>query len=143
MPDLIDNVKFLPMVLVVDDSDTTALILSGLLGQEYRLKFAKNGEDALAIAAGAEKPDLILLDVVLPDFDGFEVSRQLREQDATRDIPIIFLSAMNDPADQIKGFEAGCVDYITKPFDPQTILLRVRAHVSRHGHVRKLRRKIL
>jgi len=74
-----------------------------------------------------------LLDVVLPDFDGFEVSRQLREQDATRDIPIIFLSAMNDPADQIKGFEAGCVDYITKPFDPQTILLRVRAHVSRHG----------
>lgn len=130
MSKLQDNLKVLPLLLVVDSSEETASVLSDLLGHACRLKFAKNGEEALTLSLAAEKPDLVLLDTVLPDFDGYEVSRQLRETDSTREIPIVFLSATNDPQDQVKAFESGCVDYITKPFDPETTLIRIQSHLT-------------
>ena len=118
------------LILIVDDTPTNVSVVSGLLKDSYRTKVANNGERALAIVSGPEKPDLILLDVTMPDMDGFEVCRRLKANPDTREIPIIFLTARTDYVDEIKGFEAGAVDYIHKPFSAPIVLARVKTHLA-------------
>src|SRR6187401_2506704 len=118
------------LVLIVDDTPTNVAVVSGVLKDSYRTKVATNGEKALAIATGAEKPDLILLDVMMPGMDGYEVCRRLKDIPATREIPIIFLTAKTDEVDEEKGFDVGAVDYIHKPFSAPIVLARVRTQLA-------------
>ncbi len=117
-------------ILMVDDNATNLQVLSQTLaGRGYRLLVAKNGESALTITAKAE-PNLILLDIMMPGMDGFEVCRQLKADPATHDIPIIFLSALGQTQDKVKGLNLGAVDYITKPFQPEEVIARVDTHLT-------------
>ena len=118
------------LLLIVDDMPTNVAVLSGLLGDSFRTKVATNGEKALAIATGSERPDLILLDVMMPGMDGYEVCRKLKDNPGTRDIPIIFLTAKIDEVDEEKGFDVGAVDYIHKPFSGPIVLARVRTQLA-------------
>ncbi|MFO7478500.1 MAG: adenylate/guanylate cyclase domain-containing protein [Methyloceanibacter sp.] len=118
------------LVLIVDDTPTNIAVVSGLLKDSFQTKVATNGEKALAIATGAEKPDLILLDVMMPGMDGYEVCRRLKDNPATRDIPIIFLTAKTEELDEEKGFDVGAVDYIHKPFSGPIVLARVRTQLA-------------
>jgi class 3 adenylate cyclase len=118
------------LVLIVDDTPTNVAVVSGVLKDLFRTKVATNGEKALAIATAAEKPDLILLDVMMPGMDGYEVCRRLKADPATRDIPVIFLTAKTDSIDEEKGFEVGAVDYIHKPFSGPIVLARVKTQLA-------------
>ena len=118
------------LVLIVDDTPTNVAVVSGALKDSFRTKVATNGEKALAIATGAEKPDLILLDVMMPGMDGFEVCRRLKANPDTREIPIIFLTAKTDAVDEVKGFEVGAVDYIHKPFSAPIVFARVKKQLA-------------
>jgi adenylate cyclase len=118
------------LVLVVDDTPTNVSVVSGVLKDLYRTKVATNGEKALAIAMGPERPDLILLDVMMPGMDGYEVCRRLKTDPRTADVPVIFLTAKTDSGDEEKGFEVGAVDYIHKPFSPPLVLARVKTQLD-------------
>jgi phosphoserine phosphatase RsbU/P len=118
------------LILIVDDSPTIVAAISGALRGFFRTKIAKSGEKALAIVNGAEKPHLILLDVMLPDIDGFEVCRRLKEKPETSNIPVIFLTGKTDPSDEVKGFEVGGNDYIRKPFPAEVVLARVKTQLA-------------
>jgi adenylate cyclase len=118
------------LVLVVDDTPTNVTVVSGVLKGLFRTKVATNGEKALAIATGAEKPDLILLDVMMPGMDGYEVCRRLKANPETAEIPVIFLTAKTDSGDEEKGFEVGAVDYIHKPFSAPIVLARVKTQLA-------------
>ncbi len=116
-------------VLVVDDSPDNLSLMSGLLKDEYRVKVANNGGRALKIAHSDRPPDLILLDVMMPGMDGYELCRQLKADSRSQDIPIIFLTARSEAADEQLGLELGAVDYITKPISPPIVMARVRNHL--------------
>jgi len=116
-------------LLVVDDTPENIDVLHGILSADYTVKIANNGPLALKIVA-AQPPDLILLDVMMPGMDGYDVCRQLKENEATRHIPIIFVTARRDVADEALGFELGAADYITKPVSPPIVRARVRAHLA-------------
>jgi adenylate cyclase len=118
------------LVLIVDDTPTNVSVVSGVLKDSFRTKVATNGEKALAIATAADKPDLILLDVMMPGMDGYEVCRRLKADEETRDIPVIFLTAKTDSLDEEKGFEVGAVDYIHKPFSGPIVLARVKTQLA-------------
>ncbi|MGD8480014.1 MAG: adenylate/guanylate cyclase domain-containing protein [Methyloceanibacter sp.] len=118
------------LILIVDDTPTNIAVISGVLNATYRAKVATNGEKALVIAGGVEKPDLILLDVMMPGMDGFEVCRRLKANPETSDIPVIFLTAKTEAIDEEKGFEVGAVDYIHKPFSAPIVLARVRTQLQ-------------
>ena len=118
------------LVLIVDDTPTNIAVVAGVLRDQYRTKVATNGEKALAIATAPEKPDLILLDVMMPGMDGFEVCRRLKADPDTSEIPIIFLTGKTDSVDEEKGFEVGAVDYIHKPFSAPIVLARVRTQLD-------------
>ncbi len=113
------------VILVVDDTPDNLELMSELLMDRYRVKVAGSGAKALRIAAGNMRPDLILLDVMMPEMDGYEVCARLKADAATRDIPVIFLTARSEMADEQKGFDLGAVDYITKPISPPIVLARV------------------
>jgi class 3 adenylate cyclase len=117
------------LVLVVDDTPTNVAVVSGVLKDSYKTKVATNGEKALAIATGPETPDLILLDVMMPGMDGYEVCRRLKANPQTAEIPVIFLTAKTDSIDEEKGFEVGAVDYIHKPFSAPIVLARVKTQL--------------
>ncbi len=117
-------------VLVVDDSPDSLALISGLLKDRYRVKVANNGATGLQIALGDPPPGLILLDVVMGDTDGFEVCRQLKANPATADIPVIFLTAKSDVADEEKGLGLGAADYITKPVSPPILMARVATQLA-------------
>ena len=102
-------------ILIVDDSPDSVALLSSLLKDTYRVKVAITGEKALAIAAGEEPPDLILLDIMMPGMDGYEACRRLKQNPTTAAIPVIFLTAKSETMDEEKGFELGAEDYIAKP----------------------------
>ncbi|MBW7833709.1 MAG: two-component system response regulator [Simplicispira suum] len=123
-------VSQLPTVLVVDDTPDNLVFMSSLLGEHYRVKVANSGARALKAAQAAPVPDLVLLDIMMPDMDGYEVCRQLKADDATRDIPVIFLTARADTEDERKGFALGAVDYVTKPISPPIVLARVQTHLA-------------
>jgi PAS domain S-box-containing protein len=117
-------------ILLVDDTVANLELLTYVLGEAgYRTRPASNGRLALR-SAQARQPALILLDILMPDMDGFEVCRRLKENESTRDIPVIFLSGLAETADKSKGFELGAVDYITKPFEAAEALARVRVHLA-------------
>jgi putative two-component system response regulator len=124
-----DSVTDKRIVLVVDDTPDNLSIMSGLLKDEYKVKVANSGERALKIANAEPAPHLILLDIMMPEMDGFEVIRRLKAEPKTQPIPVIFLSAKALPEDKQKGFALGAIDYITKPIDPVMILERVKAHI--------------
>lgn len=116
-------------ILVVDDTPENLDILVGLLSGKYRVKAAKSGEQALKIATKMP-PELILLDIMMPEMDGFETCQKLKSIQKTKEIPVIFLSARNETEDIVKGFELGAVDYLTKPFNPTELLARVNTHLT-------------
>jgi putative two-component system response regulator len=116
-------------ILAVDDTPENLAILSDLLKGQYRVLLAKNGEKALKLAT-EHKPDLILLDIMMPDMDGHEVCRRLKADAATCTIPIIFLTAMQAPEEETKGLDLGAVDFITKPFNPSILLARVATQLK-------------
>ncbi|MBT3368409.1 MAG: response regulator [Nitrospina sp.] len=117
-------------ILVVDDSQDSLKSLEAILTREgYSVRAAPNGQTALMIVTTLP-PELILLDVKMPGMDGYEVCRKLKADERTRDIGIIFISALTDLADKVKGFETGGVDYITKPFQYKEVLARVKTHVT-------------
>jgi CheY-like chemotaxis protein len=117
------------VILTVDDSPENIALISGLLKEDYRVKVATNGKDALHIAFSSDPPDLILLDIMMPGMDGYEVCRQLKSDPQTSEIPVIFLTAKSDVADEEKGFLLGAADYITKPISPPILLARIRTHL--------------
>ena len=119
-----------PTILVVDDSPDNLSLMSGLLKDLYKLKVANNGDKAIKIAQGDKKPDLILLDVMMPGLSGYEVCELLKGDPTTRDIPIIFLTAMTGADDEKKGLELGGADYITKPVSPPIVLARVKTQLQ-------------
>lgn len=118
-----------PQVLLVDDDPTNLQVLRHILHQDYRLLFARDGEKALALAA-SERPSLILLDVMMPGQNGYEVCAVLKSSPITAGIPVIFVTALSDTEDESKGFEMGAVDYITKPLSAAIVRARVRTHLS-------------
>ncbi|CAN5901859.1 hypothetical protein BH23PLA1_BH23PLA1_23260 [soil metagenome] len=117
-----------PRILVVDDTPVNIKILADLLRQDYLLSVATSGADALEIAFGRDRPDLVLLDIMMPEMDGYEVCQRLKADARTRDIPVIFVTAMSEVDDETKGFSLGAVDYITKPIRPPIVRARVAAH---------------
>jgi putative two-component system response regulator len=122
-----------PTLLVVDDTPDNLTLMNGLLKDVYRVKVANNGERALKIASTLPLPDLILLDIMMPNMDGYEVCRRLKADPMTADIPVIFLTAKAEVEDEQKGFDVGCVDYITKPISPPIVLARVKTHLLLKG----------
>jgi len=117
-------------ILVVDDTPDNLTLMSGLLKDTYRVKIANNGERALKIAQSDTPPDLILLDIMMPEMDGYEVCSRLKADIKTRDIPVIFLTAKTEVVDETHGFELGASDYITKPISPPIVLARVETHLA-------------
>jgi two-component system sensor histidine kinase/response regulator len=113
-------------ILIVDDTPDMLLVLANLFQNEYRVRIARNGERALEICASDDPPDLILLDIMMPEMDGFEVLRHLRETSSGDPIPVIFVTAMATPGAQLEGLELGAVDFVTKPVDPEVLKARVR-----------------
>jgi diguanylate cyclase (GGDEF)-like protein/PAS domain S-box-containing protein len=119
-----------PLILVVDDLPDNLRVLSATLAEQgYRVRCAKSGSMAL-MAAQSVPPDLILLDVKMPDMDGYEVCQKLKSHTITSDIPVIFLSALDDVIDKVRGFEVGGVDYVTKPFKVEEVLARINNHLA-------------
>jgi adenylate cyclase len=119
-----------PTVLVVDDTPANLTLISELLRDHYKVKIAVSGERALKVATAETAPDIILLDIMMPEMDGYETCRRLKANTETTNIPVIFLTAKSEVEDEIKGFELGAVDYITKPISPPTLLARVRTHLA-------------
>lgn len=116
------------MVLIVDDTEANVDILVEALGDDYDVSVAMDGESALENME-MELPDIILLDIMMPGMDGYEVCRCIKENEAASEIPIIFLTAMTDAESKAKGFELGAVDYITKPFEVQEVKEKVYKHL--------------
>jgi putative two-component system response regulator len=121
-------------VLVVDDEPTNLFLLDHMLQSEYNVKVAKDGTKALEIAFSDSPPDLVLLDIMMPGIDGYEVCRQLKENRATKRIPVIFLTGMRESKNEEKGLNLGAVDYITKPFRTSIIKVRVHNHIQLKLH---------
>jgi serine phosphatase RsbU (regulator of sigma subunit) len=117
------------LILIVDDTPTNIGVISGALRDCYKTKVASSGQKALALASAEDQPDLILLDVMMPEMDGYEVCSRLKADPATRDIPVIFLTGQTSPDDETRGFEVGAVDYVHKPFSPAVVKARVRTHI--------------
>lgn len=128
-------------VLVVDDTPDNLALMSALLRDTYKVKVANRGERGLQIAASATPPDLILLDVMMPGIDGYEVCRRLKDNPRTAGIPVIFLTARTEPEDEQKGLALGAVDYITKPISPPILLARVATQLSLKSSADFLRSK--
>jgi len=117
------------VVLVVDDTPQNLKLMVELLRDQYVTLVANSGPRALAVARGAQPPDIILLDVMMPEMDGYEVIRQLKQDESTRHIPVIFLTAKSEVDDETHGLALGAVDYITKPISPPIVLARLKAQL--------------
>jgi len=125
-------------LLIIDDiPDNVKILLSFLVNEGFKVLVAKDGEQGLRVANYAH-PDLILLDIMMPGIDGFEVCKQLKAKDSTKDIPVIFMSALSDTVDKVKGFDAGAADYIAKPVQQEEVLARINAHLK----LRQLQRQL-
>jgi len=117
-------------ILVVDDSPENLQVISAVLKEHYKVKVAINGERALALATAAEPPDLILLDVMMPGMDGYEVCTRLKHNPATARIPVLFISSRDEEEDEARGLSLGAIDYIVKPIRPSIVQARVRNHID-------------
>ncbi len=127
-----------PTVLVVDDTALNLQVATGILRERHTALAATDGQKALDIVAKRPDIQLILLDIMMPGMDGYEVCRHLKADPVTARIPVIFLTALNSTEDERKGFEAGAVDFINKPFQPETLLARVRTHLALYAQERHL-----
>ncbi len=116
-------------ILIVDDTPTNIQVLDEALEAEFDVYFAMNGNEALQKVASLQ-PDLILLDIMMPVMDGFEVCRHLKDREQFKNIPIIFITALGQPEEESRGLKLGAADYVTKPFNPELVLLRVRNHLE-------------
>jgi putative two-component system response regulator len=129
-------------VLIVDDNPVNIDVLSGILENDYRLQIATNGRRALELAQKKEAPDLILLDVMMPEMDGFEVCKRLKDDIRTKHIPVIFVTAKNTVIDEKQGFDLGGVDYITKPVSPPIVQARIKSQLAIYNQNRVLEEKV-
>jgi len=129
-------------VLVVDDATENIDLLSGILGDDYRIRVATSGEKALKIVYSDEPPDLILLDIMMPGMSGYETCRRIKANPDRRRIPIIFVTAMTSVEDERLGLEIGAVDYLTKPISPPIVQARVRTHLALYDQTRELERMV-
>ncbi|QTA79271.1 Two component system response regulator, GGDEF domain-containing [Desulfonema limicola] len=126
-------------ILIVDDNPKNLQVLASILRtSNYKVAMVKDGAKAIKFIS-SRKPDLILLDIMMPELDGFEVCQKLKQSKTSKDIPIIFISALSETEDKVKGFEAGGVDYITKPFQQQEVLARVKTHLDLRNAYKKLK----
>ena len=128
-------------ILIVDDQPENLLILEAFLGGEYRVHAAQSGQEALAYLDGAGRADLILLDVVMPQLDGFEVCRRVKANPRLHDIPILFVTSLDSPADEAKGLSLSAEDFIHKPFSPPVVLARVRNQIKLRQLTRRLKQR--
>src|SRR5271155_5457618 len=117
------------LVLVVDDAPENIQVVQSILKSDYKIRVATSGAKALEVVKGDPMPDLVLLDVMMPGMDGYEVCAQLKAAPATRDIPVIFLTGKTEAEDETRGFDVGAVDYIRKPFSPAIVKARVRTQL--------------
>jgi len=127
-----------PVVLVVDDTPDNIELLHNMLRDDYKIKVATNGDKGLELAARDPRPDIILLDIMMPGISGYEVISQLKESAETSTIPVVFITAKSQAEDEHKGLTLGAVDYVTKPFDPEIVKARVRTHVAAHLELRQM-----
>ena len=117
-------------VLIVDDTANDIVLLNDILCQEYKVKAAPNGQRALILAQREPAPDLIVLDIMMPEMDGYEVCRLLKENQNTAGIPVIFISGLGESRNKLQAFKVGGLDYITKPFEDDEVLARVKLHLE-------------
>ncbi len=129
-----------PTLLVVDDIAANIALMAEVLGGQYKVQVATSGERALELCASGPVPSLILLDVMMPGLSGFEVCRRLKDDPRTAEVPVILVTALAEPSDETRGFEAGAVDYVTKPISPAVVLQRVRLHLELREARRRLER---
>jgi len=129
-------------ILVVDDTPENIDVLNGILRNDYKVKAALHGDKALKIAMSVPQPDIILLDIMMPDIDGYEVCQRLKANPKTAKIPIIFITAKVEIEDEAKGLALGAVDYITKPVSPPIVLARVKTQLALYDQNRELERKV-
>lgn len=133
-----------PKILIIDDEPINIKVLNDLLSQDMQVIFATNGEDALLFAKTKE-PDLILLDVMMPGMDGFEVCERLKANPDTAHIPVVFATALSSEADEHKGLELGAIDFVSKPYRPSIIKVRIKNHLKlkqQHDALDRLSRKL-
>jgi len=121
-------------ILIVDDTPVNIRVLVEALKNDYKLSIATNGKVALNYATADQPPDLVLLDIMMPELDGYEVCKRLKEQDKTKEIPIIFITAMSEERNETQGLELGAVDYIVKPINQKIVKARVRTHLELKKH---------
>jgi PleD family two-component response regulator len=117
-------------VLVVDDVKENISALNRMLRPYYTIMAAETGEKALSLSQSDNPPDIILLDVMMPEMDGFEICTRLKADPRTEDIPIIFLSGLHETENKVKGLELGAVDYVSKPFEPEEVIARLATHLT-------------
>jgi sigma-B regulation protein RsbU (phosphoserine phosphatase) len=130
-------------VLLVDDAPANIQVATSILKDIYKIRVATNGAKALALVKDAPPPDLVLLDVMMPEMDGYEVCTRLKADPETRDIPVIFLTGQTEIEDETRGFEVGAVDYIHKPFSPAVVKARVQTHLVLRGIREQLAQQLL
>ncbi|OOG46500.1 adenylate/guanylate cyclase domain-containing protein [Polaromonas sp. A23] len=133
------NTAAQPCILVVEDSDDIRYLLMTLLQESYEVKVAANGQAGLEVARATPRPDIILLDVMMPDMDGYEVLAQLGRDPRTADIPVIFLTALGSVEEEHRGLELGATDYVAKPISPPILLARLKLHVERSANAKRLK----
>ncbi len=131
-----------PTILIVDDTPTNLDLLVEILRPDYRTRVAISGEKALELAFTGTAPDLILLDIMMPGLNGYEVCRRLKAHASTRHVPVIFVTAMGEVEDETRGLEAGGVDYVTKPLSPPIVRARVKTHLAVSAQARELERLV-
>jgi sigma-B regulation protein RsbU (phosphoserine phosphatase) len=130
-------------ILVVDDAPTNIQVVNSILKDNYKIRIATNGAKALELVKVVPYPDLILLDVLMPEMDGYEVCTRLKADPGTRDIPVIFLTGQTEIEDETRGFDVGAVDYIHKPFSPAVVKARVQTHLVLRGIRQQLAEQLL
>ena len=137
-----NGTNFKPTILIVDDDRIGNQVLSDILSHTYNISVANSGEEALKLISSGLKPNLILLDIMMPGMDGFEVCEKLQANVSTSDIPIIFITGLDDKHNEERGLKLGAVDYIYKPVNPGIVRARVGLHIELQQH-REFLEKIL
>jgi len=127
-----------PKILIVDDAPENIRMLIEILKEDYAVVPATNGENGLVKAQMTPLPDLILLDIMMPGIDGYEVCKRLKADDKTKDIPVVFITAVSEALDNAKAFELGAMDFITKPFFPATVKARVENHITLYRTIQEM-----